>query len=79
MKTYFIKVGKSYLKDFEMTEAYGRRAIQSDRYSESEFKPIFIKDKVGFDARTLKGIISTLIEWSRWNKCGDIKIEIKES
>ena len=78
MKSYFVKVGKSYLKDFEMNEAYGRRAIQSDRYSESEFKPVFVKDKVGFDARTLKGMLSTLIEWSRWNKCGEIKIEIEE-
>ena len=81
MKRYFVKVGKKYLTDFELNEPKkGVRSIQSPRYSESEFVPVLSAEKREIDPITLKGFMSTLIEWSKWNKCPEkVVIEIEEA
>ena len=79
IRNYYIKVDNKYLKDFELVEnRKGVRSIQSPRFNESDYSPILTEEKIKIDPITTKGFLNTLIEWSRWNDCSSIIIEIEK-
>lgn len=69
MKQFAIMDGDMFLQRMEPNENYvaAGRAIQTNLHSFNEYSPVFGHDEKWFDARTISGMIQSLIDAERWN------------
>lgn len=69
MKKFAVMDGDMFLQRMEPNENYAPagRAIQTNLHSFNEYSPVFGHDEKWFDARTISGMIPSLIDAERWS------------